>query len=329
MDEDYFDDIPDADLISVVSRVEKTIPSARPSQKSAPAPEPRNAPQTAPKATTTSATTKTGVVQPKPQVLPSLGSAVQVHPRQKGNKLLERLKVTHEYGPSTQSADFVISSSICALFLQMKYHRLHPEYIFGRVKDVGDAYKLKILLIYLDIDAPEAHLADLSRLCFSTQWTMVVANSYAACARYIEDYKKLENVLPKSIMGKDKKGYSEQAKEFVASVRSINKENSTALLATMGSIAAAVEADEEKLIAIPGWGEMRARKWVQAVNEPFRPGQVVARRFVPGVDEEAEAALAEVEQANQQKKRAREDSNAGAETSGIMEALARMRDANA
>src|SRR5947209_9305906 len=83
------------------------------------------------------------VVQPKPQALPSRQgpSAILVSTRQKGNPILNHVKsLPWEY--SDIPCDYVLGATTCALFLSLKYHRLHPEYIYSRIRQLGKLYNL-------------------------------------------------------------------------------------------------------------------------------------------------------------------------------------------
>jgi DNA excision repair protein ERCC-1 len=45
----------------------------------------------------------------------------------------------------------VLGATTCALFLSLRYHRLHPEYIYNRIQKLGKEYNLRILLVMVDI----------------------------------------------------------------------------------------------------------------------------------------------------------------------------------
>src|SRR4051794_28771245 len=92
------------------------------------------------------------VVQPKPQALPSrqAPSAILVSTRQKGNPILNHVRsLPWEY--SDIQCDYVLGATTCALFLSLKYHRLHPEYIYSRIRALGKSYNLRVLLTMVDI----------------------------------------------------------------------------------------------------------------------------------------------------------------------------------
>lgn len=67
---------------------------------------------------------------------------------QRGNPLLKMIKnVPWEY--SEVVPDYVMGSTTCALFLSIKYHQLNPDYIHDRLKLLGNAYQLRVLLVHV------------------------------------------------------------------------------------------------------------------------------------------------------------------------------------
>ena len=43
--------------------------------------------------------------------------------------------------------DYEMGTVVCALFLSLRYHALHPEYIHERLKLLGRSYDVRILLV--------------------------------------------------------------------------------------------------------------------------------------------------------------------------------------
>lgn len=65
---------------------------------------------------------------------------------QKGNPLLKFItNVLWEY--SDIVPDYVMGKTTCALFLSIRYHQLNPDYIHERLKLLGNAYNLRVLLV--------------------------------------------------------------------------------------------------------------------------------------------------------------------------------------
>jgi DNA excision repair protein ERCC-1 len=231
----------------------------------------------------TSASSGPKVVQPTPQALPqrSSGSSILVSPRQKGNPLLAALRsVAWEY--SDIPADYGLGLTTCALFLSLKYHRLHPEYIYTRIRNLQGRYNLRIVLVMVDIPNHEDPLRELCKTSLVNNVTIILCWSAAEAARYLELYKSYEHANFAGIKGQQATGYSEKLVEFVTVPRGINKADAISLVSAFGSIRNAVNADPEQVAVIGGWGEKKVKRWCSVVEEPFRVHQAAKRRLVSG-----------------------------------------------
>lgn len=220
-------------------------------------------------ATTPIATAK--VQQPKPQALPNrtAPSAILVSSRQKGNPILNHVKlVPWEYADIP--ADYVVGATTCALFLSLKYHRLHPEYIYARIRLLAGKYNLRILLVMVDIPNHEETLKDLSKTSIVNNVTLILCWSAPEAAHYLELFKSSENAQPTAIRTQQAQTYRESVVEFITAPRSVNKSDAASLMSTFGSLQEAVNAQPEQISAVPGWGEKKVRQWSNAVREDFR-----------------------------------------------------------
>lgn len=217
------------------------------------------------------------VIQPTPQVLNSRSatSSILVSPRQKGNPILANLRsFAWEY--SDVPSDYVLGATTCALFLSLKYHLLHPEYVYNRIKGLHGKYNLRILLTLVDITNHEECLKELTKTSIVNNITVILCWSTAEAARYIELYKSYEYTSKDStgIKGMEKKGYTEKMVEFTTIPRGINKTDAISIVSAFGSVRAAVNARPEEVAIIGGWGEKKVKRWCSVIDEPFR-----ARKF--------------------------------------------------
>lgn len=240
------------------------IQQPRPQAKAAPTPAPKPA---GPK-----------VVQPIPQKLKRPGaSAIIVSGRQKGNPILTHIRnVPWEYGDIVP--DFVIGATRCALFLSLKYHRLHPEYIYTRLKLLGHAFAHRILLVLVDVDTHAEALKELAKTSVVNELALIVCWRASEAGRYLEAYKVYEHAQPVTIRARASDRYADRMQDFVTTPRNINKTDAVALVANFGSLRAAVQARPEQLALIGGWGEKKVQRWCGAVNEPFRMRRAAGRK---------------------------------------------------
>ncbi|KAJ5304681.1 uncharacterized protein N7443_004341 [Penicillium atrosanguineum] len=289
------------------------------------------------------------VQQPKPQALPNRPgpSAILVSTRQKGNPILNHIKLLPwEYADIP--ADYVIGTTACALFLSLKYHRLHPEYIYSRVRLLAGKYQLRIVLVMVDIPNHEDPLKELSKTSIINNLTLFLCWSAPEAAHYLELFKSSEYAQPTAIRTQQAQSYKESLVEFVTTPRTINKSDAASLISTFGSLQNAVNTQPEVLSAVPGWGEKKVQQWCSAVREDFRvettkkataPGSKsqsrtpVPRRLQNADIDEDEAVLRAVLEESHRTAHtsALQDSTSEAPpeegmSEGVMAALAKLRD---
>jgi len=238
----------------------------------------RAAPLDAPRRDFSNQSTK--VQQPKPQALPSRQgpSAILVNIRQKGNPILNNIRgVPWEWAETP--ADYVLGLTTCALFLSLKYHRLHPEYIYTRIKGLQHKFKLRIILTMVDIDNHEEALKELSKTSLINEVTLILCWSAAEGGRYLELFKSYEHAPPTSIKAHQSTSYSDRLVEFITVPRSVNKTDAVSLVSTFGSLRTAVNAQPEEIALVAGWGGKKVQRWCGSVREPFRVSKAAKRRI--------------------------------------------------
>lgn len=77
-------------------------------------------------------------------------NCVLVSNKQRGNPLLKSIgEVPYEFEDIVP--DYQVGETTCVLYLSLKYHNLNPDYINGRLKQLGHMFELRILLVEVDI----------------------------------------------------------------------------------------------------------------------------------------------------------------------------------
>ncbi|KAI9644506.1 ssDNA endonuclease and repair protein rad10 [Ciborinia camelliae] len=271
----------DADFLAALAQTPPVIaPSSSRVQQPTPQRVQQPTPQRLDRAPPTNNASAAGpkVVQPTPQAIASrsTGSTIQVSLRQKGNPILTNLK-SFPWEYSDIPADYVLGSTTCALFLSLKYHRLHPEYIYNRIKGLQGKYNLRVLLTMVDIGNHEESLKELSKTSLVNNVTVILCWTAPEAARYLELYKSYEHANASAIKGVESKGYAEKMQDFITVPRSINKTDALSLVDAFGSIKDAINARPEEIAVVNGWGEKKVRRWCGVVDEPFRARKAARR----------------------------------------------------
>ncbi|CDO74768.1 hypothetical protein BN946_scf185001.g16 [Trametes cinnabarina] len=207
---------------------------------------------------------------PKPPVVvPGSGNNIIVNPCQRGNPVLECIRnVGKEFGEIV--ADYQVGRTTGVLFLSLRYHRLHPEYIHQRIEKLGHSYNLRVLLLICDVSEHQDPIRELTKICLINEITIMVAWNAEEAGYYLSTYKQFEHKPPDLIKERVDKDYHSLLRTALTSISKVNKTDVETLRTSFGSFAAIAKASSEQLQNLPGFGQVKARRIQDAFNKPFR-----------------------------------------------------------
>ncbi|KAI8065781.1 restriction endonuclease type II-like protein [Gongronella butleri] len=215
--------------------------------------------------------TDTTTPSAKPTVKRSLGNAILVNPTQEKNPVLHCVRnVPYEFDGSLK-ADYVVGATTGVLYLSLRYHRLYPNYIYGRMAALKSMYVLRVLMVLVDTDDHYAALRELNLAAISHQFTLMLSWSHDETARYLETYKAFEHKPDDLIREKptDDTDYYATMSDTLTNINSVNKTDALTLMSTFGSFAAMAQADADQLGLCPGFGERKVQRFQKAFTQPF------------------------------------------------------------
>ncbi|XP_028249506.1 DNA excision repair protein ERCC-1 [Parambassis ranga] len=196
------------------------------------------------------------------------GSSIIVSPRQRGNPILKFVRsVPWEFGDVVP--DYVLGQTTCALFLSLRYHNLNPNYIHDRLKQLGQTFTLRVLLVQVDVKDPHHALKELARICIMADCTLILAWSPDEAGRYLETYKSYEKKPADLLKEQVEKDYLSKVTDCLTTVKSINKTDAITLLSTFSSVEGIISATKEDLVLCPGLGPQKARRLYDVLHKPF------------------------------------------------------------
>ena len=210
--------------------------------------------------------------QKKTKAGPKLSGSIQVAPRQRGNPLLKCLRAAPWEFVEGLVPDYLVTQQCAVLYLSVRYHTLQPTYIGQRLDALGSGYKLRVLLVHVDVKDPHHVLKQLMRLAILSELTLLLAWSTEEAAKIIETYKTFENKPPDMIMEKGGSETHEKLIEALTSVKSVNKTDAVTLLGTFHTLEAIIHASPEDLALCPGFGPSKAKKLHKVLHDLFRRG---------------------------------------------------------
>lgn len=110
-------------------------------------------------------------------------SSISVNKTQTGNPLLQNIvNVNWTYVESRNPYDYLVKNRQ-VIFLSLKYHKLHPEYIQNKMKPL--LRKNAILLTVVDIENSESILREINKICLFNEFTLLLAFNFEQAAKYL------------------------------------------------------------------------------------------------------------------------------------------------
>ncbi|KAM9324950.1 DNA excision repair protein ERCC-1 [Gastrophryne carolinensis] len=195
-------------------------------------------------------------------------NCIVVSTRQRGNPVLKHVRnIPWEFGDIVP--DYLLGDSCCALYLSLRYHNLNPEYIHTRLKSLGQAYALRVLLVQVDVKDPHFTLKELAKICILSDLTLILSWSPEEAARYLETYKCYEQKSADALKEKTDADFMSRMTDCLTTVKSVNKTDSCTLLTTFGTLLDIANASREDLSLCPGLGPQKAKRLFDALHEPF------------------------------------------------------------
>lgn len=193
---------------------------------------------------------------------------ILVHSKQRGNPLLKAIRtVPWEFADIV--ADYVVGATTCILFLSLKYHALNPDYIHGRLKQLGKMFELRVLLVQCDTKEPHGALKNLTRMCLLADLTLMLAWNADEAGRIVETYKRFEHRPADWIQERADQAPHQKLVAALTVIKPVNKTDAMTLLQNFGSLATLVRASEAQLTQCPGLGPRKAVKLYRTFNEKF------------------------------------------------------------
>eukprot|EP00934_Nitzschia_sp_Nitz4_P009325 Nitzschia sp. Nitz4//scaffold140_size61219//10436//11521//NITZ4_006432-RA/size61219-processed-gene-0.16-mRNA-1//-1//CDS//3329536203//9315//frame0 len=191
-----------------------------------------------------------------------------VSPKQRGNEVLKYIRNV-PFAYSKMVPDYIMGTTSCALFLSLKYHQLYPNYIHRRLAELKTDFRLRVLLVLVDVENCANALLFLNHLAVTNNLTLVLAWTEQEAARYLETYKALDGKDATSIQKKESTNFYEQNADFMTACKPVNKTDAGTILSHFGTIKAVAAATQDELGLCEGLGPIKIQKLFDALHKPF------------------------------------------------------------
>lgn len=204
----------------------------------------------------------------KAKVAP-MKSSVIVNRCQKGNPVLRYVANVPWTFQDKIVPDYIMGEGACGLFISLRYHLLHPNYLYKRVRELKNLYRVRVILCLVDLQDNERAILEITKLSVFHDCTLILAWSSQEIARYIETYKLYENKSATTIQEKTSNEYIDKLTDCLHQIRSVNKRDVVNLSSVFGSLSEIMQATKEELLMCPGIGALKAKRIYDTFHLPF------------------------------------------------------------
>lgn len=163
--------------------------------------------------------------------------------------------------------DFAIAKKVGVLFITLKFHRSHPEYLASRIKDFRGAYSTRILLLLVNAENYDRTISMLTVTAIANNLSLILAFHFEEASRWLMSmYASQENQLD------DLKAVNETPYEMA--VDAINalgpsKKEAESLLDHFSNVQSCIMASKEELANTGIINNNKIETFVQSVSAPF------------------------------------------------------------
>ncbi|BFI28385.1 DNA excision repair protein ERCC-1 [Marchantia polymorpha subsp. ruderalis] len=196
-------------------------------------------------------------------------NSILVSRRQQGNPILKHIRNVR-WMFTDIVPDYILGQTSCALYLSLRYHLLHPDYIYFRIRELMKGFRLRVVLCHVDVDDVIKPLHEVTKTCLLHDCSLLCAWSQEECARYLETIKSYENKPADYIQERTDNDYLSRLTSALTTVRHVNKTDAVSLGTAFGTLAGIFNGSMEDFARCPGIGERKVKRLYDAFYEPFR-----------------------------------------------------------
>ncbi|KAK6117651.1 hypothetical protein DH2020_048613 [Rehmannia glutinosa] len=182
--------------------------------------------------------------------------------RYKGNPLLKHIRNVR-WAFADIVCDYLLGQNSCALYLSLRYHLLHPDYLYFRIRELQKNFKLRVVLCHVDVEDVVKPLHEVTKTALLHDCTLLCGWSLEECGRYLETIKVYENKPADLIQG-------QMDMDYLSRLPLLSFFYTESKFYKPQSLSHIMDASMEDLARCPGIGERKVKRLYDTFHEPFK-----------------------------------------------------------
>ncbi|GMH82467.1 hypothetical protein TrST_g12486 [Triparma strigata] len=189
--------------------------------------------------------------------------------------------------------DFIMGATRCAIFCELNYHLLNPDYIQRRVDELRGDFDLRVILIHATKENVASHqnvMTKLAVMAMKNETSLIICETLEECVRWLESFKIYEN-KPTTMIEPSEDGYKPHASSLnkrggkgetveeafrnraingITTVHSLNRTDASMLLKEFKTFGKVCTAESGELSLVEGLGGKKVKRLREIMTKPWR-----------------------------------------------------------
>ncbi|ORD98478.1 ERCC1 [Hepatospora eriocheir] len=186
---------------------------------------------------------------------------IKVSSVQKGNVVISYLKQRNWQYDHNITCDYEINKTIGVLFLSLKYHVTKPEYVLKRLLKLNKSYRIKILMIHVDVPN---YNSVIKPLYDHQDVTIILCKNQEECVEYIKNFEKSNEGSSEILRNKES-----SIERFLLDIPKVTQSEVNRIRSKYTNLISLMNSKETELTETFGVGKRKAKSILDIFNKKF------------------------------------------------------------
>jgi DNA excision repair protein ERCC-1 len=188
--------------------------------------------------------------------------------RQQGNPMIPVLESGAEVVFADSSvADYTIGKDLAVLFLTLKYHRQHPDYLGERLRDFRGSFPVRLLLFLVNDENPDRVISRLTSVAMANNMNLILAFTYEEAARWLLTLYNTQDAGVDDLRAMNE-SHTETATEALHAI-GLSRREAEAMLRAFPTVAELLLAPRDALVKAAAVSEKKVDLLIEMITKPM------------------------------------------------------------
>ncbi|KAH0790492.1 DNA excision repair protein ERCC-1 [Histomonas meleagridis] len=193
---------------------------------------------------------------------------ITISNRQKGNQLIKILAPAQTVWSDSSTCDYSIGYKIGILFLSLKFHREHPNYLSERIANFKGGYATRILLLVVDGKNPDRVISKLTAQSIANNLNLVLAFNLEEAGRWILTIYNTQESQVDELKATNETTYDIAINALNAI--GVSRKDAASMIDSYGTVSDCLLQSRDSLTKTNILSDFKMEQFLAVLDEPFQ-----------------------------------------------------------